>query len=1016
MTKFMSEKNKILQKGSTYNGFSVLNVFELNDFHSTAFYLRHEKTGLEVLHLLNDETENLFSFSFRTPNFKGNGLAHIMEHSVLCGSEKYPLKDPFTQLSNQSVKTYLNAATYADKTVYPASSTVEADYFNLMSVYGDAVFFPKLSPEIFAQEAYRLDFADEKKPSIQGVVYNEMKGVYSSFEEVASGVPSKNLLKGTIYEKDSGGDPVEIPTLTYEEYLEFHKKWYRAENCFVFLYGNIPTQKQLDFLQENFLNRLQQKKDFIPWNPNVKSQILKNHFGFVTPQNLETPLFVKEYGPSGEENEKGSTVLLTWNLGPSCNAFETMEKVLVTGILLNHDGSPLQKALIESGLGEDTAPGMGLNTFYSVLFTVGLRGVKKNAVEKVKDVVFKTLREIVEKGIEKDDIDSTLMALEFSHREIRRSHGPYAISLMQSPINAWAFGNDIEKSFRLRSIIEEVRIKIQSEKGYLEQLINKFFLNNDNYIITEVIPSKKYNQNREKCEKKLIKNLLKKTSVEKIKEKNAALKSFQTKKDDSSCLPHLKPQDFIKDGKRLSDNYALKIKTLEGSDSKPVDFFVSSENTNGITYFEVGFPVDVLDAKDYLWLPLLADTITDCGWGNLDWIKAASITALNTGGISANLLPGELCKTQNSLSFINEHNFCGRDWLVFKLKVIDEKIEQGLKLLSDNINLVDFKDTKRLKDIAIEARNDIDSSIIPGGHQYAILRAARKFSKVAAIDEIWNGLTLFYNLHTQAENSQTQNAQIFNRIFKEIKQGGGFVHITAEEQTLKKVEPLIKKFVKDISLTKLKEAKKSTLEDFVSLTEIQGVGDFEGDEYFVIPGQIGFAAQAFSGIAYGQKGNAVIDVCTHWLSNILLWERIRTVGGAYGAYCETDSISGRILFATYRDPSPEKSNDVFDSCLKDASQMEFSQSEVEKAVMGTYSQFVAPKTPQARGYIELLRTLYAIDERDRENKLFEILNCSKEDFKSTLKKLSDFSMQRKYRVIIGSEKDGVSGKKIYLPL
>lgn len=1012
----MSEQNKILQQGNDYKGFEVLSVFNLKDFHSTAFYLRHKKTGLEVLHLLNEESENLFAFSFRTPNFKGNGLAHIMEHSVLCGSERYPLKDPFTQLSNQSVKTYLNAATYPDKTVYPASTTVEADYFNLMSVYGDAVFFPRLLPEVFAQEAHRLELSEDKKPSIQGVVYNEMKGAYSSFEDVAVGVPSKNLLKGTIYEEDSGGDPLQIPSLTYDEYLDFHKKWYRPENCLLFLYGNIPTEKQLDFVKENFLDRLENKPGFTPWTPSLKDKIVKYHLNCVIPSQINEPLFVREEGPAGEEKEKGSTVLISWNLGPSSDAFDMMEKIFLTGILLNHGGSPLQKALVDSCLGEDTAPGMGLNTLYSTLFTVGLRGVKKNAVEKVKDVVFKTLREIAEKGIAKDDIDSTLMTLEFSHREIRRRHGPYALALMNSPINAWAFGKDIEKSFRLRSVMDEVRNKIQTQKGYLEQLIKKFFLENNNYIISEVVPSKKYTQNREKQEKTLIKTLMEKTSAEDIKKQNEALLAFQTKKEEPACLPHLRPNDFIQKGTRLSDTYALDIKTLEGVDSSPVDYFVSSENTNGVIYFDVGFPVDVLDKKDYAWLPLFADTVSDCGWGNLDWAQAAATTALHTGGISTSLLTNEVCKTENSLSFIKEHNFCGRDWLIFKMKVIDEKLSEGLKILSDNINLVDFKDAKRLKDIALETRNDFESSIVPGGHQYAILRSLRKTSPVAAVDEIWNGITLLYNLQKQAENDQSQNAKVFARIFKEIKSGGGFVHITAEEETIKKSESMIKKFVKDIGLSKLKDAKTSTLEELITLTEIEGETNTDEDEYLVIPGQVGFASQAFFGIPYAKKGNAIIEICTHWLSNILLWERIRTIGGAYGAYCEMDSTTGKILFATYRDPSAEKSNDVFDECLKDASKMDFSQDEVEKAVMGTYSHFVTPKTPQARGNIALIRVLYGIDERDRENKLLEILKCTKAELKLAFKKLSDFSSQKKYRVIIGPDKDGASGKKVYLPL
>ena len=256
MTKFMSDI-KIFEKGSEYNGFCVLNVFELKDYHSTAIYLRHKKTGLEVLHLVNDETENLFSFTFRTPNPEGNGAAHIMEHSVLCGSERYPLKDPFTQLSNQSVKTYLNAATYADKTVYPASSTVEADYFNLMSVYADAVFFPLLKKEAFIQEVHRLEIDEKGEYSIQGVVYNEMKGNYSSFESVANDEQIRSLFPDTNYAYDSGGDPLEIPSLTYEAFKAFHKKYYRPDNCLLFLYGNISTEEQLDFLQENFLDRLE---------------------------------------------------------------------------------------------------------------------------------------------------------------------------------------------------------------------------------------------------------------------------------------------------------------------------------------------------------------------------------------------------------------------------------------------------------------------------------------------------------------------------------------------------------------------------------------------------------------------------------------------------------------------------------------------------------------------------------------------------------------------------------------
>ena len=425
----MSENTLHFKKGDKYGKFTVISVFPVKDYHSTALYLRH-KTGLEVMHLVNDEDENLFSFAFRTPNPKGNGAAHILEHSVLCGSERFPLKDPFIRLSNQSVKTYLNAMTYPDRTVFPASSMVKADYFNLMSVYGDAVFFPRLEKEIFMQEAHRLELDEEGKPSIQGVVYNEMKGSYSSFESVASDAAERSLLAGSVYEKDSGGDPLEIPTITHEELVAFHDTWYRPDNCFVFLYGNIPTEEQLDFLQDNFLDRLEKKyPQALDTEENRKAHV-DAHLALVRPDPIQKPLTLYEEGPAGEEESGKNTVLVNWRFGTCPDAERAYEYQVLTGILLNHDGSPLQKALLDSGLGEDTAPQTGLDpSQYECLLTVGLRGVKKGDEEKVQQLIFDTLSDLVKKGIPRNDIDSTLMTMEYSQCEIKRVHGPYALRL-----------------------------------------------------------------------------------------------------------------------------------------------------------------------------------------------------------------------------------------------------------------------------------------------------------------------------------------------------------------------------------------------------------------------------------------------------------------------------------------------------------------------------------------------------------------------------------------------------------
>ena len=255
----MNEKN-ILKE--SYKGFQFISQEYINDCSGYALYFRHKKTGLDVFHILNDDSENLFSFCFRTPIKNSKGAAHILEHSVLCGSKKFPLKEPFTNLMNQSLNTFLNALTYPDKTLYPASSTVKEDYFNIMSVYADAVFFPLLKKESFMQEAHRIEFDENENPSIQGVVYNEMKGNYSNFESVAQDEIIKSLFKNTNYEYDSGGDPVKIPEFSYEEFKAFHKKYYVPSNCLLFLYGNIPTEEQLDFIQENFLNELEKNSSY----------------------------------------------------------------------------------------------------------------------------------------------------------------------------------------------------------------------------------------------------------------------------------------------------------------------------------------------------------------------------------------------------------------------------------------------------------------------------------------------------------------------------------------------------------------------------------------------------------------------------------------------------------------------------------------------------------------------------------------------------------------------------------
>lgn len=973
----MCDSSSIMEK------FEVLKEFEISDYHSKAIHLRHKKTGLEVFHMLNDDEENLFAFAFRTPNPKANGAAHILEHSVLCGSERFPLKDPFVNLSNQSLKTYLNAMTYPDKTVYPASSIVRADYFNLMNVYGDAVFFPRLNKEIFMQEAHRIELDENSKPSIQGVVYNEMKGSYSDFDSVASDAKTISLMPNSIYEKDSGGDPLVIPEITHEELVAFHEKWYRPDNCLVFLYGNIPTCDQLQFLQEKFIDRLEKKFPDIEVSENARNVRLQEFLKFVTPSKIEKPYTYRCKGPSGD-GENGETVLVSWNLGHTADADRITENIVLTGILLNHDGLPLQKNLVESGLGEDIAPQTGLsNSIYNSLFTIGLRCVKEGNAEKVEKLVLDTLNKIVEDGLRKKDIDAILQTLEFTNREIKRSHGPYSLVLMTRPINGWLYGDGVENQIRQRKNLDVIKEKIRTEPKYLENLIKERLIENQSRSLIIVSPSSEYTEERKQKEKEILDSSMKKTSVEKIKADCEALHKFQSSVEDTSCLPHLNPKDFITDGHPFMNIVNGEISEIEG-----VPFFVNRENTNGILYFDLGLPIDVLSPKDFPLLPFFSDSVTDCGWKGKDWAEVSEDVALHMGAFSVSLLNIDGPDTESARKMQKKYAWCKRPWIVFRISMMEEEILESLKILFSFFESADFMDYDRLSDLLKESKNDFESSIIPDGHTFVAARVLSKLSKSAAIDEIWSGISQYFTLKALSEKKVEDISADFRRIFTALKSGGAFVHVCGEDSGISKLREVLPQFIKSAGLKYPERVPLPSDSEFFALTEIKGEGDENPlEEVFTSSSQVGYGSECIPASCYGTKEASIEEVCAHWLSNGLLWEKIRTIGGAYGAFCDTESFAASLTFTTYRDPTPFASCKVFESCIKEALDFDFDQEEVEKAVMGCYSHYIQPQTPRARGAVYLTRLLFGVSDEDRERKILWLLGVTSEDMKNTFRRL-----------------------------
>ena len=947
-----------MKKNQIYKGFKVLDIVPVEDCSSTGILLRHEKTKLEVFHLLNNDEENLFAFTFRTPPLDSSGIAHVIEHSVLCGSKKYPLKDPFISLENQSVNTYLNAYTLTDHTVYPASSIIKADYFNLMSVYADAVFFPLLKPEIFMQEAVRLEVDENKQPSIQGVVYNEMKGNYSSFENVASSFAEKTVLAGTHYVYDHGGDPLVIPELTLAKVKAFHKKHYCPANCKIFLYGNIPTEEQLDFLSENLLCHFTQAGKVVSWPKETKVAISPRCDGL---------------GPLTGDGGK-SSALVYWKIECQKNKrpLELTEILFLTNLLWGDDSAPVAKKLLDSGLGQDLAPQAGcrLSSIYP-LTGVGLRGCEKKNAEKIRKVIFETLTDICNNGISDDDLAATCMAFEFSIRENVRLSGPHSLSILNRCMQGWDYDCKPWETLDFSKNFSYIKNKIKGDKDYLPYLIRRYLLSNKSTSLITVTPSASWSKKRDALEKETIRNLLSKTDIACVEKKVSKMIAFQNKEEsdeERALIPHLN----IKDLSAKIEKISTKKEEICG-----LNLFVNKENTNGIVYFNLAFPADTLKAEDYSCLSSLCTSVTQVGLKDESWDSFMHRVQCATGSFSVYPRTGVAAK--NLPKEVLDLSYVGRDWLVFQFKALEEKTEEAFSILADCLNKTDFSDTVRLQDLLNSRANSLSTSLVPYGHIYASSRAGGFTNRVCAVREIWDGITDIENAKKMASQNIEESAKLLRRVFSDLKKGGAVINIIGTAAGIKICKNILPKFIKEADIRPLKGRRKNSDKDFYSLINLSGQAEKQNPEFIQIGGSVGFNAYSFPSTLYDSKESLADRVFCHILSTSSLWKTVRMAGGAYGVYLFPSADSGITKFLTYRDPHPFESLKALGSCIEEAINRGFSKEETEKAIIGCYSDEVTPKSPSGRGSTGFLRCLYGMDEKQKVKRIKTLLSITSKD-------------------------------------
>ncbi len=999
--------------GKEYKGFILLKIEDVPDYKCKSVFLRHKRTGLEVFHLIKPDHENLFAFAFRTAAKDSKGTAHIMEHSALCASEKFPLKEPFNTLVSQSISTFLNAMTYPDKTVYPGASLVRSDYFNMFNVYADCVFFPRLSCDTFIQEGHRLEIDDKENFSIQGVVYNEMKANFTTFYQIANNEIMAAMFPDSYPAFSSGGDPAEIPSLTYQQFLDFHKTFYSPDNCCLFLYGDIPTADQLDFLDDNYMRRLEEKfncKNDVPWAnqtlPYVKPEVKE----ILKLNKIQKSVFLEKTAP--EQGATGNLALIAKYTGEP-----NIEKYFLGEVICGNDSSPFLKAVRESGLGD--MPYLGnFGQFKEEFWVCGLGGVKEGKEKKVFDLMQKEIQKLYKNGVSQEDIDSAVMGIDFNLREENRYWGPYSINIMEKALKGWVWGDSCTSQLCPITKFEELKKELKADKNYVQKLIKKYFLDSDIECRMIVRPSKAYLEDRTKAEEDLVQKLSANVNKEELKKDLDRLHEFQAHvetPEELACIPHTKVAELEK----TVDEPKVELQTVPGADGSEIPLMVSREETNGLFYVDVLFPFDRLSPEYFKHIPFLSDVITNIGWEGKKWDECIAESACIMGDVWGRILTGsvyDVPQCKDLAAKYKDYNFCGRKWLGISCKALTEKAQESLDLLARIITKMDFKDAARLKTMIQEQRAGRKASIVNQGRELAFKRCTATWSEGYALAEILWGVTQLYTVSGYKEKDAKKILKEFEYIYRECLKAGAVLHITADDESLQKILPLFKDFAKEAGLTKLLPSRNYTLQDFLPYVQAaqNSIGQ-ETKESLKTQSQTGYATVVTKCSPYLTDQAASEYVYTTWLNSHTFWEKFRTTGGCYGSGVYPDAGECCLKMSTYRDPDPIKHAELLPQTIQELADTDFTHEDIEKSIVSCYSDAITPQTPQDRGKQAFETFLYA-NNGFKQLKVDKLLAVKDQDVKNAAGRLAQMSKEGSHRVVFCDNSKDSYGKNLELPL
>ena len=947
--------------------YEILDEHRVEDVQSDGFILRHKKSGARIAILSNNDDNKVFYIGFRTPPEDETGVPHIIEHTTLCGSKKFPVKDPFIELAKGSLNTFLNAMTYPDKTVYPVASCNDQDFKNLMDVYLDAVFNPNITKyeEIFKQEGWHYELTgrdDELK--INGVVYNEMKGAYSSPDEVLSSQIYRSLFPDNTYSKDSGGNPEYIPKLTYEAYLDFYHKYYHPSNSYIYLYGDMDVVERLEWLDKEYLSLYDYKK--------VNSEINKQP-AFDEIKNVEA-----QYSITMDDSQENKTYL-SYNrvVGDTLDemlyqAFDVLDYALVSS-----PGAPVKQALIDAGIGDDVYGSYDAGILQPV-FSFVAKNANASQADEFESIIENTLKEVVKTGINKEALLAGINSSEFKFREADFGQFPKGLLFGLNCLDSWLF-DDMKPFIHLECLGTFAKLRKSVDTDYFEKLIQEYLLDNTHGSSVTVKPKRGLGNEREEALAKELSDYKASLSDEEIKkliEDTEHLKKYQeepSSDEDLRKLPMLTRADMKKN--------AMPFSNIEDEllDVKVVRHDIES---NGIDYISFLFDAGDFAQSELGYLGFFTNALGLVSTEKYSYTDLANATNIYTGGISTGTASHPDIKDRNNFVFKLE----------VKLKVLEKNLDKALELMEQMLLTSDFTDTKRLGELVAQIKARLQANLSSSGHLVAAMRSMSSFSRYALYQDELKGVAFYRSIcHIEKELSESPKsvsdklAAIAKKLFARNRM---LISFTGNNEAYGNAKPSLEKVIAGF--------------DKMSAVGNQAEVHFNtAKEAFIDASQIQYVAKTGDFICEGYEYTGALRLLRIILSYDYLWINVRVKGGAYGCM-NTFLRSGESYFVSYRDPNLSDTLDVYDRIPEYIKSFSPDERDMTKYIIGTFSALDTPMNPEAKGSRSLSAYLEGITYEQIQKERNEILNAQPEDIRR-LADLVEAVLKKDSICVIGNE-------------